>query len=137
MENTLIDAGPIIALFDKDDKFHVRIKAFLGSYSGVLTTTWPVLTEVMYMLDFNVKVQLAFLEWIRRGGLKLYESLTTNIDRIYDLTKLYQNVPMDLADASLVVAAEALNIKKIITINSDYYVYRTMKKEILENVFQA
>ncbi len=47
----------------------------------------------------------------------------------------YSDIPMDLADASLVVLSEKLRIKEIITIDSDYYVYRTINKEMIENIF--
>jgi uncharacterized protein len=51
------------------------------------------------------------------------------------MKKKFSDVPMDLADASLVVLAEKLNLKKIITIDSDYYVCRTINKEMIENIF--
>ena len=57
------------------------------------------------------------------------------VSRIIELSKKYSDVPMDLADASLVVIAEELNIKEIITIDSDYYIYRTVDKEMITNVF--
>ena len=130
-----IDAGPLIALFDRDDKFHVSIKEFLKDFNGKLISTWPVLTEALHMLDFNVQTQLAFLRWIQRGAIEIHEPLNQHLERIIELTQKYQNVPMDLADASLVVVAESLNIKDIITIDSDYYIYRTMRKEMLNNLF--
>ena len=46
MKNTLIDAGPLIALFNKNDKYHEKIKEFIKNYKGLLTTSWPVITEV-------------------------------------------------------------------------------------------
>ena len=65
MQNTLIDAGPIIALFNKNDRYHKKIKEFLKNYNGILTTTWPVVTEISHMLDFNVQTQIDFLTWIQ------------------------------------------------------------------------
>ena len=47
MQNTLIDAGPIIALFNKNDKYYKKITEFLKKYRGELISTWPVITEVM------------------------------------------------------------------------------------------
>lgn len=61
MRSTLIDAGPLIALFDRDDQFHNAIKEFLRIYKGYLLTTWPVITEVLHMLDFNVNAQINIL----------------------------------------------------------------------------
>ncbi|MDA3937913.1 MAG: PIN domain-containing protein [Spirochaetia bacterium] len=135
MRNTLIDAGPIIALFNKDDKYHKKIKNFLKNYNGKLTTTWPVVTEVSHMLDFNVQTQIDFLTWIQLGGVKREVIENENIGRIIELSMKYSDLPMDLADASLVVLSEKLKIKEIITIDSDYYIYRTIKKEMIENIF--
>lgn len=134
MKSILIDAGPLIALFDKDDKYHQQVKEFIKRYTGRLITTWPVITEVTHMLDFNQQAQIGFLQWIDRGGLAVEEALFEHIGRIIQLTEKYQDLPMDLADASLVILAEKLAITEIVTIDSDYYVYRTMKKEMLRNV---
>ena len=41
-----------------------------------------------------------------------------------ELMAKYSNVPMDLADAALVAAAEALGTGRIFSIDSDFYVYR-------------
>jgi len=135
MLNTLIDAGPIIALFNKNDKYHKKIKNFLKKYEGKLTSTWPVVTEASHMLDFNIQTQIDFLTWIQLGGVNIEAIENEDIGRIIELSKKYSDLPMDLADASLVVLSEKLKIKKIITIDSDYYVYRTIKKEMIENIF--
>ena len=135
MQNTLIDAGPIIALFNKNDKYHKKIKNFLKKYDGKLTSTWPVVTEVSHMLDFNVQTQIDFLTWVQLGGVNLEAIENEDIGRIIELSKKYSDLPMDLADASLVVLSEKLEIKEIITIDSDYYVYRTIKKEMIKNIF--
>jgi hypothetical protein len=44
----------------------------------------------------------------------------------------YQNVPMDLADASLVAVAESIRSKRIFTLDSDFYVYRLYGKEVFD-----
>ena len=43
----------------------------------------------------------------------------------------YQDVPMDLADTSL-VAAEALRVRRIFTLDSDFYTYRWRGTEAFE-----
>lgn len=135
MKNTLIDAGPLIALFNSNDKYHIKIKELLKNYSGVLSTTWPVITEVSHMLDFNIQTQIDFLKWIQLGGVVIEDINNQDIIRIIELSNKYSDVPMDLADGSLVVLSEKLNIKEIITIDSDYYVYRTINKEMINNIF--
>ncbi len=136
MKSTIIDAGPIIALFNKNDTYHTAVKEFMKTYKGKLITSWPVITEASHMLDFNVQVQIDLLKWIRLGGLLVEELKIEDIDRIIALSAKYSDIPMDLADASLVVLSEKLNIKEIIAIDSDYYIYRTIDKEMIENIFQ-
>lgn len=136
MRNTLIDAGPLIALFNNKDKYHKKILNFIKNYDGLLTTSWPVLTEVCHMLDFNVNAQIDFLKWINLGSLKVENIEQLEIERIIQLSEKYSDVPMDLADASLIVLSEKLKIKEIITIDNEYYIYRTIKKEMIENIFK-
>jgi hypothetical protein len=136
MKSTLIDAGPIIALFNKNDKLHKVVKEFIKEYKGKLITSWPVITEASHMLDFNVQVQIDLFKWIRLGGLIIEEVSIDDIDRIIALSEKYSDIPMDLADASLVVLSEKLKIKEIITIDSDYYIYRTIEKEMIKNILE-
>ena len=134
MRKTLIDAGPMIALFDKSDRYHKHVMKFLKDFDGELVSTWPVVTEVSHMLDFNIKVQIDFLKWLDIGAVNIYQTLQSDIKRIIVLSEKYIDVPMDLADSSLIVASEKLGIKDILTIDSDYDIYRTIKKEPLNNL---
>ena len=135
MQSTLIDAGPLIALFDRDDKYHQKIVDFLKNQSSQLVSTWPVLTEVSHMLDFSVEAQLDFLRWVHRGGVDIHQLSVHDLERIVALTETYRDSPMDLADASLVVTAEHRRIEEIISIDRDFDVYRTQDKNYVRNVF--
>ena len=136
MKNTLIDAGPLIALFNRNDKYHEKIKEFIKSYKGLLTTSWPVITEVCHMLDFNIGAQIDFLKWIKLGGLKVENIEAEEIDKIIKLSEKYSDIPMDLAYATLIIITERLGLNEIKTIDSDYYIYRTTEKEMLINIFK-
>jgi len=131
----LIDTGPLIALFDRDDNYHDRIKKFIKEGRYKFITTLSVITEVEHILDFNVNVQIDFLEWIMKEGVVLQEIQQKDISRIIELTKKYRDRPMDFADATLVIAAERTGIKKIISIDSDFDIYRLPGKVKIENVF--
>ncbi len=135
MKSILIDAGPLIALFDKSDQYHTRSVSFIRNLNGTLFTTWPVITEASHMLGFSVKAQLALLEWINRGGLHLIAIEHFHVDRLIELSEKFKDVPMDLADATLIVAAETKGIKEIATIDSDFYIYRDIRKRYLKNIF--
>ena len=134
MKSILIDAGPIIALFNKNDRYHEKVLNYLKGYQGKLLSTWPVITEVTHMLSFSVDAQIDFLKWVRSGAIEIIQIEKVEIERIIELTQKYSDVPMDLADAILVVVAEKNKVKEILTIDNDYYIYRTIHKEMLVNV---
>lgn len=87
------------------------------------------------MLDFSIKAQLALLEWINRGGLQIYVIDESNISRIKQLTEKFSDVPMDLADASLIVVSELTGYREIASIDSDFYIYRDVRNHYLTNIF--
>jgi len=134
VKNIIVDAGPLIALFDKDDKYHNSVLKFLKTFDGQLITSWPVITEVTHLLSFNVNVQIDFLEWLKREAVTIVNLENIHLERIIQLSKKYSDVPMDLADSSLIVIAELTNITDIITIDSDYYIYKTKNKKLLNNI---
>lgn len=135
MQSTLVDAGPLIALFDKSDSHHEKAISFLKRTQGHLITTWPVIAEVSHMLDFSTKTQINFLKWINRGGLQIFELEIQHVIRLIELSEKFSDVPMDLADATLIVTSEAKGITKIATIDSDFYIYRDVRNKYLKNVF--
>lgn len=120
---TLVDAGPLIALFDPADKLHRRMDAFFRGFVGRMHTTWPVVTEVCHFLD--VTQQRALIAWLRRGGAQLADIEPAALGMLDTLIAKYSERPMDLADASLVWLGARLKIKDIITIDhNDFSVYR-------------
>jgi len=135
IKSILIDAGPLIALFDRDDKYHDKIKDYIKRNKVKFVSTIAVITEVTHMLDFNIRAQIGFLEWISQEGIIIHNINQKEIIRIIELSKKYHDVPMDFADATLVVAAEQTGIREIISIDSDFEIYRLFKKEKIENVF--
>ena len=136
MQKTLIDSGPLIALFDKSDKYHLKVLNFLKSYQGELITSLAVITEVSHMLDFNLLVQIDFLKWIELGGITIYDISQNDIKNIRVMMEKYLDIPMDLADATLMYIASKENIKDIVSIDSDFDIYRTLKKQTLNNLLR-
>ncbi len=135
MKKCLIDAGPLIALFDRDDKFHISVKDFIKRFKGRLYTSWPVITEVLHMLDYSVNTQIDFLKWVRKGALDIKQITTEDISRIIELSEKYSDIPMDFADASLIIIAESERIKEIISIDAGFYIFRNIRNEYIKNIF--
>lgn len=134
MKSILIDAGPLIALFRKNDSYHEKAIVFLKTLKGRLLTTWPVITEVMHEL-YRPDIQEKFLIWIERGGIEIAYLDQNSVSGLINLSRKYSDIPMDLADATLMLYAEKTGISEIATIDSDFHVYRTAKKEYLKNIF--
>ena len=132
----LIDSGPLIALFDKSDKYHTKVLDFLKNHEGELITSWAVVTEVTHMLDFNLNVQIDFLKWVELGAVKIYDIKQNELNSIISMIQKYTNVPMDFADSSLMYIAHKENIKNIVSIDSDFDIYRTIKNGYLLNLLR-
>ena len=134
MLRVLADAGPLVALFDPDDRDHDLVVRFLSGFSGVLGTNWPVITEVTHLLDFSVDKQAEFLEWVERGGVAVAEIGTPDLARIVALMKKYRDAPMDFADATLVSVADTTNTPQIMTLDNNFRVYRFQGRKSFESV---
>jgi predicted nucleic acid-binding protein len=124
---TLCDAGPLFALVDpRQAELHTRCKAVLPQLSSPLVTTWPSFTEAMYLSHRTGGWPMQSLLWrfVREGVLVLQELGPADADRAAALMELYRDTPMDLADASLVAAAERLGTRRIFTLDHHFRVYR-------------
>jgi hypothetical protein len=124
VKSTLVDAGPLIALFDEDDRYHGQVLTFLKKHKGSFITTWPVITEAIHMLSFSIEAQKDCLTWIKRRGILIFDLTSDHIERLIEIMDKYSDLPMDLADASLWVASEEVRTVRIATIDSDFMVYR-------------
>jgi hypothetical protein len=126
----LIDTGPIVAFFDKDDRYHTLCIEILKEIREPLVTTWPVLTECFYLVNFSWEVQDSLWLFIQRGGIEIYPLEKELLNRCRELMKQYRDLPMDLADATIVALAEVLGISKIFTLDhKDFSIYRFKQKK--------
>ena len=91
-----------------------------------LITTWPCLAEAMHLLGRagGHPFQDKLWAYLDEGVLELHLTDETERGQMRALMRQYRDTPMDLADASLVAAAIALNTRRVFTLDSDFYVYR-------------
>lgn len=121
----LVDTGPWVALFDPRDAMHERSRETLRSLRGKLFTTVPVLTEAFHMLSPGSLGSRRLRELLLKGGASVWFMDQPAIGRAFELMNRYADHPMDLADASLVTAAETLQTKKVFTLDrDDFSTYR-------------
>lgn len=124
----LADTGPLVALFDPADGGHARCVARLREMKEPLTTTMPVLTEAFHLLGPRSRGAAALMRFVTERGLGLWYFDDKWVGRAFELMQRYADTPMDLADASLVAAAEALSLRKVFTLDrKDFRVYRVRR----------
>lgn len=123
----LCDAGPLVAIVDEADENHGRCVAALRRMPpSRLVTTWPCLTEAMYLLGRRggFLPQDELWSFVEHGPVVIDEPAGDEKDRMRGLMRQYHDLPMDLADASLVAAAERLAIRQIFTVDNHFRAYR-------------
>ena len=122
----LVDAGPLVALIDRGEPDHARCVKALSSLTAPMVTTWPTLTEAMYLVGGagGWKAQEALWKLLERGDLQLVPLDDPLQKRTRALMGKYRDTPMDLADASLVAVAEALDVARVFTLDRDFQIYR-------------
>lgn len=136
----LIDSGPLLALFNAADHWHARVVAWLQAHPALaLVSTWPVLTEVCALLARRVHNQAAldFLLWVERGAVKVDAPADTSLQQMRRIGQRFASLPLDLADASIAEAAERLGLRRIVSIDSDFDVYRDARGQALTNLLRA
>lgn len=117
----------MVALINRNDPNHAICAAALPRLpAGPLLTTWPCLTEAMYLLDraAGYSAQAALWKMRAAGRLTLHDLEAADVDRMAELMDKYQDQPMDLADASLVVTADRLGFRRVFTLDRDFRIYR-------------
>ena len=132
------DSGFWIALASRRDRYHERAVRALEQWSDEgFVTTWPVLTEVVHILAHRVGAAHAalFMRDIARGASTVYDLPDTALPRIGTLMARYVDLPMDLADASLVVLAEELDDGRILSTDlRDFSEYRWKNRRPFRNL---
>ena len=134
MKKILLDSGPMIALFDASDSYHLKVCDFIKTNSHPMISTIVSITEALHMLDFNRNAQLDFLEWINRGAIEIHDICVPDFARIKELTKKHKDLPMDFADSCLVYLAEKYNLETIVTIDRDFTIYRINGKKKFKTI---
>jgi predicted nucleic acid-binding protein len=120
----LIDSGPLYAAFDTADAHHAKAYEFFRTCRGSYASTWPVVTEVAYLLRNQPLVRIRFLEWIRQGAILMVDLTPEDLGRVIEVMEKYADLPADFADATLVAIADRLSVKEVVSFDSDFDIYR-------------
>jgi predicted nucleic acid-binding protein len=123
---TLADTGPIVALLDTGDQYHrACTQTAKTQISPPLVTTWSCITEAMHLLGRSGghHSQDELWEWFALGAIIVEPTAASHWPRLRQLMAKYATAPMDLGDATLVMTAERLRVRRIFTLDRHFRTY--------------
>lgn len=126
MTAVLVDAGVLVGYLDTRDSSHADAVSAFAATTGKVWTTWSAVTEAAHLLGREYpEGRLALLAMIGDGSVELARLDAEDAPRLRQLMAKYRDLPMDLADATLVRVAEREGIDTILTFDRrDFKVYR-------------
>ncbi|GJL56049.1 MAG: pilus biogenesis protein [Nitrospirales bacterium] len=124
----IVDTGPFVALFDPNDALHDHCRTILKTIKESFITTVPILTEAFHLIAPGSVGADRLRDFIAKRGVEIWFMDDGAIERAFQLMERYADHPMDLADASLIVAGERLKTNKVFTIDrDDFETYRIQR----------
>ena len=137
----LADTGFFVALIARTDKHHEKAVAAARKHAEEgLITTWPVLTETTHLLQ-RIGGSAIVQQWlasIHAGAAQVFDLTPSHLPRVLTLMHKYQDLPMDLADASLVICAEETGDGRIFSTDArDFGAYRWKRHKPFRNLLRG
>jgi predicted nucleic acid-binding protein len=120
----LLDTGPWVALMCRDDGHHPWAREQFASHAGPFLTCEAVVAETCFLLARGGFDPAKALMMIERGVVQVAMSLEKEITPVRALFERYDNVPASLADACLIRLAELNEPSCVLTLDSDFRIYR-------------
>lgn len=132
-----VDSGFLYALADAKDAWHALAMAQRHTAEEGWVTTWPVLAEVCHLFKRRLGMEPALwlMTDVAAGLVQIWNPPAAAVDEIAPLMRKYASLPMDLADASLVLLAEHLGHGRILTTDErDFGAYRWKSRKPFKNL---
>jgi hypothetical protein len=128
--SALADTGFLLALLDRDDRWHdACVKVFEKAWLPLLTTE-AVLTELFHLVGDSPRETKATWAFVRSGALTLGAIADSDLDAVRELMSRYTDRPMDFADATLVHLAQREAVSVVLTVDhNDFETYRIGNKK--------
>ncbi|MEO6571773.1 MAG: PIN domain-containing protein [Ilumatobacteraceae bacterium] len=130
----IVDAGPLYAYIDRDDRHHEASLDLLETHPGPLIVPTLVITEVAYLVGTRLGVdpEVRFLGDLAAGNLIVEPVAAPDWLRIAELVAHYGDLPLGTVDASVIAAAERLGINNIATLDRRHFTVVRSKIGVLD-----
>jgi predicted nucleic acid-binding protein len=133
----IVDTGPLVAFFDRAERHHRWVAACIKELEAPLLVCEPVLTEAMYLLGRYPRAQDALLGLLKNDALDLAFRIEEHVAALGELLQKYGDTPMSLADACIIRMAEIHDRHAVLTLDSDFLVYRKHGRVPLTLIYPA
>jgi len=133
----VLDTGPLVALINRRDRYHRWTTEQWADVEPPVLTCEAVLTEACFLLRKSSGGPAAVLELVGRGVVKVAYHVEADIEALGRLMTRYSDVPMSLADACLVRMIERQPNVAILTLDSDFRVYRSHGRRVIPIVMPS
>ncbi len=130
-ELIIIDTGPLVALLNSKDTYHDWITHQITTFEPPLFTCEAVITETHFLSCQNTDKDNAIINLATNGFMKIPFHFDKEMESIKNLMEKYINVPMSFADACLVRMAELYSNSTVLTLDSDFQIYRKNRNQVI------
>lgn len=119
----MVDAGPLYAYVDADDRHHEACADLLETHPGPLIVPTLVVTEVVYLLGsrLGAQAELRFLGDLASAAFDVEPVHPVDWLRIADLVNRYRDLPLGTVDASVIACAERLGVDEVATVDRRHF----------------
>lgn len=136
-QQVILDTGPLVALLDGRDRHHEWAIAQWGDIEPPLLTCEAVISEACFLLDQTRAGSGAVFDMLLRNAVAISFRLDEHVKDVQRLRDKYSNVPMSVADASLVRMAEQFGHSAVLTLDDDFTVYRKHGRYVIPVILPA
>jgi predicted nucleic acid-binding protein len=137
MRRAIVDTGPLVAFLDRAEQHHRWVVERVEDLEAPLLVCEPVLAEAMHLLARFSRGQDALFGLLENGALRIAFRIEDHIPALRKLHQKYRDRPMSLADACIVRMAEIYQQYTVLTLDSDFTIYRKHSHEPLMLIFPA
>jgi len=129
--SVIVDTGPLVALLNRRERHHTWAAKIMDTIEPPLFTCDPVLSEACFLLQDMDGGPDAVMELVARGIVRSDFRVMAEVESIRALMKKFATAPMSLADACVVRMTELDQKSVVLTLDSDFKVYRRNKRKVV------
>lgn len=131
MTSVIVDTGPLVALLNRRERHHAWAVETMDVIEPPIFTCDAVLSEACFLLQDVDGGPDAVLELVTRGIVRSEFHLRAELEAVRGLMRKFANIPMSLADACLVRMTELDQRSVVLTLDSDFRIYRRKKRHVV------